>query len=417
MLSLPQFDVKWKSTETYIKLMADSFKNSRPKTTGFYLHNAKIASENLNRPKTFLLSQPEKVLNRIRNLQQSTLKDKLDAFIIFNSFNLIYFTDFSGATALLIPRQGEGVLYVSSVNYEQAKAETKGLSVELLKRGENLMEKIGNRAALNNPTKLAVDTVSIEGWRALAKSVGGEEKLEQSGNVVHEMRKMKDKDEIELIREACNLANIGMQAASQTIRPGVKEKEVAAEVEYEMRKRGSDGTSFDTIIASGASSAFPHGSCSDRTIQEGDLVVVDLGATYRFYRSDMTRTFIAGKASERQIKIYETVKLAQQKACQTMKSNIPAKDVDAAARQVIKSSGFGEFFVHNLGHGVGLEIHEAPILSPDSKDILVTGNVVTDEPGIYLPGFGGVRIEDTILVTNHGAEKLTNGFYTLETKP
>ncbi len=355
-------------------------------------------------------------MNRIRTLQQSTLTEKLDRFLIFNSFNLTYFTNFSGAAALLIPKQGEGVLYVSTVNYEQAKAETEGLTVELLKRGENIMEKIGNLAALDKPTKLGVDSVAIEGWRTLAKAVGGEEKLEPSGNVVREMRKVKDKDEIQLIREASNLANIGMQAASQMIRPGVKEKEVAAEVEYAMRKKGSDGTSFDTIIASGASSAFPHGSCTDRIIHEGDLVVVDLGATYKFYRSDMTRTFIAGKVSEKQIKIYETAKLAQQNAWQTMKANIPAKDVDAAAREVIETSGFGEFFVHNLGHGVGLEIHEAPILSPDSKDILAKGNVVTDEPGIYLPGFGGVRIEDTILVSDDGAEKLTNGFYSFETK-
>ena len=160
-------------------------------------------------------------------------------------------------------------------------------------------------------------------------------------------------------------------------------------------------------------SAFPHGSCSDRTIREGDLVVVDLGATYNFYRSDMTRTFTAGKPTEKQKKIYETVKLAHQKAFEAIKPNIPAKEVDAAARQVIEAAGYGEFFVHNLGHGVGLEIHEAPTLSPDSKDTLAVGNVVTDEPGIYLPGYGGVRIEDTVLVTRDGAEKLTSGPYTL----
>ncbi len=208
-----------------------------------------------------------------------------------------------------------------------------------------------------------------------------------------------------------------MRVAFETIKPGIKEKEVAAEVEYAMRKKGSDGTGFDTIIASGANSAFPHGSCSNRIIREGDLVVVDLGATYEFYRSDMTRTFTAGKPSEKQRKIYETVKLAHQKAFEAIKPNISAREVDAAARQVIEAAGYGEFFVHNLGHGVGLEVHEAPILSPDSKDMLAAGNVVTDEPGIYLPGYGGVRIEDTVLVTKDGAEKLTIGLYTLATTP
>ena len=356
-------------------------------------------------------------MNKINALKQSAFKDgKFDFFLIFNSFNLTYFTGFSGAAALIIPEQGENVLYVAGVNYEQAKAETSGLTVELLKRGENLMEKIANQTVPKKPSKFAVDTVPIESWRALAKAFDGEEKLEPVNNVIREMRKIKDKEEIQRIREACNLSSIGMQVAFEIIRPGLKEKQVAAEIEYAMRKKGSDGTSFDTIIASGAASAFPHGSCSDRTIREGDLVVVDLGATYNLYRSDMTRTFTAGKPSEKQNKIYETVKLAHQKAFQTIKPNIPVKEVDAAARQTIEAGGYGEFFVHNLGHGVGLEIHEAPTVSPDSKDILSTGNVITDEPGIYLPGYGGIRIEDTVLVTRDGVEKLTIGAYSLEAK-
>jgi Xaa-Pro aminopeptidase len=357
-------------------------------------------------------------MNRINTLRQSAFKEnEFDFFMIFNSSNLTYFTGFSGATALLIPKQGESVLYVSAVNYEQAKAETSGLGVCLLKQGENLMEKIADHTVPEKSTKLGVDSVTIEGWRVLAKAVGGEEKLEPASNIVRELRKVKDQQEIQLLREACNFANIGMQVASEIVKPGVKEKEAAAEIEYAMRKKGSDGTGFETIIASGASSAFPHGSCSDRTIQGGDLVVVDLGATYKGYRSDMTRTFIAGKASGKQRKIYETVKLAQHTAFQTIKPNILAKDVDAAARQVIEAAGYGKFFVHNLGHGVGLEVHEAPILSPDSKDTLAFGNVVTDEPGIYLPGYGGVRIEDTVLVIVDGAEKLTIGPYSLEATP
>ena len=175
-----------------------------------------------------------------------------------------------------------------------------------------------------------------------------------------------------------------------------------------MRKAGSDGTAFETIVASGYCCAYPHGTFLERIIQENDFVVVDLGATYRFYRSDITRTFFAGKPTEKQTCIYETVKLAKQQAIESIKPGIPVKEVDAVARRVIKEAGFCDFFVHNLGHGVGLEVHEAPILSPDSKDILETGNIVT---GIlsrgFLPGFGGVRIEDTILVTSDGTEKLT----------
>ena len=348
-------------------------------------------------------------MKRTQALRQSAAEQgKLRNFLIFNPTNLIYFTGFSGATALLIPEEGERVLYVSEVNYEQAKAEAKGLTVELLKRGENLMEKIAKQA----PTqKFAVDTLPIESWRTLVKAVGGEQKLESASNLIRELRSVKDRQEVQLIREACKLANIGMQIASETVRAGVKEKQVAAEIEYAMRKANSDGTAFETIVASGAVSAFPHGSNLEKTIDEDDLVIVDLGATYKFYRSDITRTFIAGKPSEKQTRIYETVKLAHQEAFETIKAHVLAREVDMGARKVIERRGFGEFFVHNLGHGVGLEVHEAPILGPDSQDVLEVGNVVTDEPGIYLPGFGGVRIEDTVFVMGDGAEKLTAAPY------
>jgi Xaa-Pro aminopeptidase len=204
-----------------------------------------------------------------------------------------------------------------------------------------------------------------------------------------------------------------MRVAGEVVVAGVKEYEVAAEVEYAMRKQGSSGTAFETIVASGLASAFPHGGCSDREIREGDLVVVDMGATYKFYRSDMTRTFVAGNPSAKQKKLYEVVRAAQEKAVKTMKPNVKAKDVDATARKIIADAGYGEYFVHGLGHGVGLDIHEPPTLSPDSEDVLAAGNVVTVEPGIYLVSYGGVRIEDTVLVHGNGAEKLTNGAYGL----
>jgi Xaa-Pro dipeptidase len=351
-------------------------------------------------------------LNRTTALKQSAAKqNKPQNFVIFNQTNITYFTNFPGAAALLIPEQGENVLYVSGVNYEQAKAEEpKDASVKLLNRGENLMEKIAKQAPNR---KFSVDTLPVDRWRALAQAVGGEEKLELANNLILDMRKIKGKEEIESIKQACKLADIGIRAASEAIRPGVKEKDVAAEVEYAMRKSGSDGTAFETIVASGYCCAYPHGAFLEKTIREGDLVVADLGAIYKYYRSDITRTFIAGKFMEEQRKIYLTVKSAHQKAFEVIKPGVLATEADKAARQVIEEAGFGEFFVHNLGHGVGLEVHEAPILSPNSKDILTAGNIVTVEPGIYIPGFGGVRIEDTVLVTRNGVEKLTDAAYLL----
>lgn len=346
-------------------------------------------------------------MKRTDALNQAAQKqDKLSNLIIFNQTNLTYFTNFSGATALLIPEQGECTLYVSEVNFEQAKAEVKGLRVELLKRDENLMEKIAKQAPAK---RFGVDALPIESWRTLSKAVGGEEKLESINSLIREIRSIKDPEEIKLIREACRLATIGMQTAKEIMWLGTKEKDAAAEIEYSMRKAGSDGVAFETIVASGPTSAYPHGSNLERTIQDGDFIIVDIGATHKFYRSDITRTFIASKATYHQAIIYDTVKLAHDKALETIKPQVAASEVDRAARCVIEEAGFGEFFVHNLGHGVGLEVHEAPILSPDSKDTLVLGNIVTVEPGIYVPGLGGVRIEDTFLVTKNGAEILTVG--------
>ena len=234
--------------------------------------------------------------------------------------------------------------------------------------------------------------------------------------MVKATRAVKTPEEIELIRQACKLADIGINTAYETIQPGISELEVAAEVEYAMRKAGSAGTAFDTIIASGANSAFPHGTFESRTIENGDLVVVDLGAIVQGYRSDITRTITAGKVSSKQQEIYGTVKAAQELAFKAVKAGVKAVDVDATARAIIGRAGFGECFVHNLGHGVGLDIHEAPTLSPDSKDTLEAGNVVTVEPGIYIVAFGGIRIEDTVLVTQFGAEKLTSAAYTLQSR-
>ncbi|MEM4700911.1 MAG: M24 family metallopeptidase, partial [Candidatus Bathyarchaeia archaeon] len=262
--------------------------------------------------------------------------------------------------------------------------------------------------------KLAFDTLTVENYRSLAKGLRGKAKLKPMGKLVWELRKVKDSGEIELMRKAGELVCEGMKAAYETVKPGVREYEVAAEIEYAMRRKGSWGTAFDTIVASGARSAFPHGGCTDREIREGDLVVVDIGACYRYYRSDMTRTFVAGKPSEKQKKLYEVVKTAQRKAVQAVKAEAKAKDIDTVARKIIEEAGHGVNFVHGLGHGIGLEVHEPPALSQQSKDKLAAGNVVTIEPGIYIVGFGGIRIEDTVLVREQGSEKFTDGFYTLE---
>jgi Xaa-Pro dipeptidase len=353
-------------------------------------------------------------MNKTQALQQKIQNTQIENFAVFNPANITYFSNSQTPTALLISKNGEKTLYVSPVNYEQAKQENKEFEIELLARGENLMEKIAAQANTSKMGKLAVDNLGIESWRNLAKAAG-EGKLELAGNFIRELRLIKDNQEIKFIRKACRMADEAMDLACQIIVPGASELEVAAEIEYTMRVMGSEGTAFDTIIGSGCNSAYPH-CINKKKIQKGDLVVVDLGATFKFYRSDITRTFIVGKPTEKQKQIYEAVRSAQENAFKTMKPNVLARDVDANARQTIQKLGYAECFCHNLGHGVGLEIHEPPTLSPDSKDVLTEGNVVTDEPGIYIPGFGGVRIEDTVLITKEGAEKLTTSPYLMDSQ-
>jgi Xaa-Pro aminopeptidase len=353
-------------------------------------------------------------LTRVDKLKKTAFaENEFDGYLIFNNVNMLYFLGFPGTSAMLVPAEGECTVYVYGVNYEQAKAQGSGFKVELVKADENLMTKIAKKAADWDVRKLAVDCLGVESWRALTKELPNQTTLEVSSSYVAALRAVKDKQEIEFMRKAGELTSEGMKAAYDAIKPGIRECEVAGAVEHIMRIRGAGPTAFETIVVSGSCSAFPHGGCSEHVIKEGDLVVVDIGATYNYYCSDMSRTVVAGKPTEKQQKIYDTVKQAHDKAFQAMKAGAPIPDVDKAARSVIEQAGFGDYFVHRLGHGVGLEVHEPPSLNAVSKDKLAAGNVVTDEPGIYLPGFGGVRIEDTVLVQKTGAEKLTDGPYSL----
>ncbi|MEA2090291.1 MAG: Xaa-Pro peptidase family protein [Thermoproteota archaeon] len=354
------------------------------------------------------------MINRIEALKKSLQEKNLDGYVLANGINIQYFTDAVGAACLLVPTEGENVLYVYAVNYEAAKAEAKHCWVEQMKSHEKIVEKVAKQIENLKLKKLGFDvfdaSIYLEFKKAFKKTV----ELKGESSLVWELRKVKDKEELKRMRKAAELTSKGMQVAAETVQPGVREYEVAAEVEYTMRRQGSWGTAFDTIVASGVHSAYPHGGCTEQKIRKGDLVVVDIGAAYRNYQSDMTRTFVAGKPSVKQEKIYQIVKEAQEKAFQSIKAGVKAADVHRVARRVIKKAGYAEYFVHSLGHGVGMEVHEPPRLSPESKNVLNAGNMVTVEPGIYIANFGGVRIEDTVLVEETKAEKLTKGNYTLK---
>ncbi len=353
-------------------------------------------------------------MKKVDLLRHNILREgRFDGYLVFDPVNLTYFSGLSGSNALFIPENGTGVLFVYGVNYEMIKAGAADFKVEKVKSGEKLMEKIADQVQNFHLKHVAFDTLEVDSWQALSKSIGDKSKLTAEGSYVRNLRKIKDEEEIKLMRKAAKLTSAGMKVAYETLAPGWKEKDVAAEIEYAMRKKGSDGTSFETIVASGESSVYPHGGCSDRKIREGDLVVVDLGAKYNFYCSDITRTLVAGKPSGKQKRLYQIVKSAHGEAFDAIRPGAMGYDVDGKARKIIDEAGFGEYFVHGLGHGVGLEVHEPPTLSISSKDVLMEGNVVTDEPGIYIVGYGGIRVEDTVMVTKTSAEKLTDAPYSL----
>lgn len=345
-------------------------------------------------------------------MQETFEKDKLDGYLVADETNISYFTGFFGAYRLLIPARGEGVLYVYSVNYDAAKNAVKNCSVELLQRDENADERLANTARRLKLKSIGFDSLEFSVYSKLRKMLESM-KMTSASQLVWDLRKVKDASEIACIRKAALFTDVAAKTAAEVIKPGMREYEAAAEVEYAMRKLGSEGTGFSTILASGQRSAFPHGGCTSKKIKQGELIQFDVGARYQNYVADLTRTFLIGKPSPKQMKIYEIVKEAQEKAFQEIRDGVKAKQVDMVARALIRKHGFGENFPHGLGHGVGLAVHEPPALNTVSKDILKTGNVVTDEPGIYILGYGGVRIEDTILVKKDGAERLTKAPYSL----
>lgn len=364
---------------------------------------------------SFCLPQGEK-LSRSDFFKKLTGKqEELDVFLITDDSHLLYLTGFPGGVGLLLSKNGKRLLYVHPLNYLQAETEVEGFQVQKLNREENFMETVAAQVKKLEIRNLAVDCLTWQDYQKISQTLK-ETEVKLENDAVWKLRRVKDEGEIKLMRKAAQLTSKGMKAGYRVIKPGVREYEVAAEIEYAMRKHGSWGTAFHTIVASGPRSAFPHGGCTDRKIRKGDLVVVDIGATYRHYRSDMTRTFCAGKPSARQKEIYHIVKRAQEEAFQAVKPQVEAREVDQTAREVIRDAGYGEYFFHGLGHGVGLEAHEPPTLNSESEHRLESGNVVTIEPGIYLRGFGGVRIEDTILVGSGKPEKLTRGPYTLKTE-
>lgn len=338
-------------------------------------------------------------MRRTESLRQLLRDRKLDGYIITNLADLYYFTDYWSEGYYGLVGLEESWLFLPNLLYEQAKAVTvdfhclKGrldpLLTQVLKK--NRLKKVGF-----DPQQVSY---SLGEW--LQKKG-----LVPKAGLVGQLRRIKDGLDLKRLRKANHLAALGAEYVRHHLKPGVRERKVAADLAHFFSTR-AHGISFDLIIAAGANGAFPHHITSDYRIQKGDPVICDIGALWEGYHSDLTRTFPLGKMTPSFRRVFAIVAKAQEEGIKRLKPGVRAGDVDRASRRVIERRGLGRYFCHSTGHGVGIDIHEHPRIGPGVKDKLEAGMVVTVEPGIYLPGQFGVRIEDTLLVTPNGSERLT----------
>lgn len=340
---------------------------------------------------------------RIAALRSLLEREKADAFIITSRENNRFFANFSGTTSTSVVTRETARIYVDSRYTEQAKEQCLGYEVILVTRPlATAVEDLKKE----NLTRIAIEEedVCVGTLRQLEKLAPEFALLERS-TAISELRFVKDEYEIEQLRKAAELADQAYLAALKMIKVGMRECEVAAFIENHMRMNGASSPSFETIVASGYRSAMPHGVASDKKIEYGDPVTIDFGCIYNGYCSDTTRSFFAGTPREEEmVKIYNIVLRAQLAGVEQIHAGMTGKQGDAVARDIIAAEGYGPAFGHSLGHSTGLLIHEFPSLSPNYEGILPENSMITVEPGIYVPGLGGIRIEDSCLVKKDGLE-------------
>jgi Xaa-Pro aminopeptidase len=338
------------------------------------------------------------------NLKAQIGASGLDAMLVTDLINVRYLSCFSGSNGALLVFADDRVPVLATDGRYRTQAAEQAPDLELaIERA--LGRYLVGQAADGGVRKLGFESnvVTVDGFDALTSELderGGETELVRAAGTVEALREVKDAGELALLRLACEAADAALDdlVARGGLRPGRTEREVSRELEALMLDHGADGISFETIVAAGPNSAIPHHRPTDAELAEGDFVKIDFGALVAGYHSDMTRTFVLGKAADWQLEIYQLVADAQRAGREALRPGAGLREVDAAARQLIADAGYGENFGHGLGHGVGLQIHEAPGIGATSAGTLLAGSVVTVEPGVYLPGRGGVRIEDTLVV-------------------
>lgn len=344
---------------------------------------------------------------RLRRLRLRLAEAGLEGLVVSSASNIFYLSGFRGSSGALLITKDCALLF-SDFRYRlQARQQSPDfVFIEIEKK---LLFSIGEVAKEQGLTRIGYDQANLtcELFEQLAKGAEGLE-LTPAGGLVEELRAVKSKGEIELVRKAASLADNALSHMINLLKPGISERDIALEGEFFMRRAGAEAIAFDIIVASGPNSAWPHAETTERPLQQGDLVVIDMGARVNGYCSDMTRTFIIQHASPQAKEIYKIVYKAQRAAAEAVKAGAIGGEVDRIARNLIEAAGYGAEFGHSLGHGVGIEVHEAPRLRKGEESQLLPGHLVTVEPGIYLEDMGGVRLEDLLVVEENGAETLTH---------
>lgn len=344
---------------------------------------------------------------RQRRVAEALRARNLDALLVTHLPNVRYLSGFSGSAGVLLIADGRSAFFTDGRYREQARAEVHGARV-VVPRGAILDAAV--RAVVNSKIK----TIAVEGEHMsvateakVARALRPKTRVRPTQGLVEKNRMVKEPAELDCIRDAVRLGSSLFETAVAAIRPGVPERAVAAELEYAARQAGAEGMAFATIVAAGVRSALPHGLATAQPIPRRGFVVLDFGVILRGYCSDMTRTVHVGRPTAEARGVYEAVLEAQQAAIEAVRPGRTVAQVDRAARSVLRCAGLARYFTHSTGHGVGLEIHEPPRIARGQQDVMQPGMVITIEPGVYVPGYGGVRIEDIVVVSDTSCTVLT----------
>ncbi|WP_025729568.1 M24 family metallopeptidase [Atopobacter phocae] len=343
---------------------------------------------------------------RISAVRERLIQEDIDAILITNPYNLRYVAHFTGTAGVAVITHDEAWFITDSRYTEQATHQAK--EFEVITHQAGWIHELAPRLLKAGVRDLAFESEHVTYGMFDQLNEILSVSLVSTTNWIADIRQVKEPEELAIIQKACSIADEAFSFILDYIKPGQTEIEVANALDFKMRELGATEVSFDTIVASGVRGAMPHGVASDKVIEAGDMVTIDFGCYYKGYVSDMTRTFSIGTANEDLQKVHAAVLEAAQAGREAVKPGMTGIEVDRVVRDYLNEKGYGEYFTHSTGHGIGLEIHEGPAISSRSTVRLEPGHVITIEPGVYIPGLGGVRIEDDLLVTEDGAKVLTH---------